>query len=232
MPRRPTGRTRRPVARSSASAPPWSPLDLAGLEAWYRETYAAGTWFDLSGKGRHLTQATAGARPTQTARAGQAVLSCDGGDSVALAYSATISQPYTIYAVSEAPSVASTQVIYSGHSATADGMLQIRANDYRISSGTFLAGGTSSTAISASAAAYNGASSSLCVNNFATPVASGNAGSGILRGLSVGAQQAASVYLTGYVWEIIVCSGAHDAATRKLVGDYFTARYAGLTVTT
>jgi hypothetical protein len=37
---------------------------------------------------------------------------------------------------------------------------------------------------------------------------------------------------TGYVWEVLVYSGAHSTATRKRVGDYFTGRYSGLTVTT
>lgn len=230
--RRPGARFSRRMSGGRRVAAAFSPSDIAGLEAWYRETYAAGTWTDLSGNGRDLTQATGTARPTQVTRAGQLALQFSSASSqfVKGAFGATLSQPYTIYAVHEMPTLATTS-IYSG-SVSASGMLQILTTGYRSYAGAFLTGSVVPlTTIQGSCVVFN-ATTNNYVDNFVTAQKSGSAGAGGLDGISAGSQTGASNFFTGYIWEIIVYSGAHDAATRKQIGDYFTGRYSGLTVTT
>ena len=221
--------------RRAAAPAPFSPLDIADLEAWYRETYASGTWVDLSGKGRDLTQATAGSRPTQVARAGQAALSFDGGDWVQGAFGATLSQPLTVYAVFEPTSLATQRYIFDGDDASNRVALYTDTTpNYGVHAPTARTGGTPTLAIHAACFTANGASSALRVDNFAGAAItlSGDPGTAGLDGLTVGARYLQNINWQGYIWEIILYSGAHNAATRKLVGDYLTARYTGLTVTT
>lgn len=235
--RRPTGRSRRFPARRVASGPaPFSPADIAGLEAWYRETYAAGTWSDKSGNGRNLTQATAANRPTQTTRAGQAVLSLDGGDLVQGPFGSLLPQPLTIYCVAEVTDTAVARSVYDGDDATNRCNLLAQTTVIQaFAGGTLRAFGTLATgAIRASCVTYNGAGSNGFYNDFRDSAdgISASPGTAGLDGFTVGGTSGGAQPFLGYVWEIIIYSGAHDAATRKLIGDYFTARYTGLTVTT
>jgi hypothetical protein len=228
--------SRRNQRGSQRAAPraPWSPAELPNLVAWYRDTYAAGTWSDLSGKGRHLTQATESARPTQVTRAGQLALSFDGGDFLRGSFGTTVAQPTTIYVVWESGSVAATRYLFDGDTTSPRQRLYTSADEHGFgtSSASNVDVDATTGVIYASCAIYNGASSALYFNDFATAALTASVGSGGLAGFTVGANASDSTLFIGYQWELIACSGAHDDATRKLVGDYFSARYVGLTVTT
>lgn len=227
-------------ASRGTSAPAFTPADIAGLEAWYRETYAAGTWTDLSGNGRNLVQATAGSRPSQVARAGQAALSFDGtADSVAGSFGATLPAPLTIYIVAEHVTTGA-RWIYDGITSGERAFLLSTTGPpsvYRIG-GPIMAVTSAVTApvgaIHAHCGVYNSASSAAyLLSNFSVAAATGDTGVAALTGLTVGSIfGGATNFFHGFAWEAIVYSGAHNAANRKLIGDYFTARYTGLTVTT
>ncbi|HYH68086.1 MAG TPA: hypothetical protein VD866_25545, partial [Urbifossiella sp.] len=78
----------------AAAAEPWADPKLpvaAGLELWLDAARANGdklvphdgkleTWFDASGKGRHLRQPKTDARPTRLPAGGSAVVRFDGLD--------------------------------------------------------------------------------------------------------------------------------------------------------
>lgn len=220
---------------------PWTPAQLANLIAWYRgddtitSSGAVTTWSDKSGNARHLTQGTGTARPTLTTRAGQPVLSFDGGDYLQGAFGATLNQPNTIYVVWEATGVATTQVILDGDDGTNRHFIYVRTPGPTVRAGavTELIGGAPSAGqIYASCFVANGGSSAIYGrSDFVTAGASGAGGSAALDGLTVGANNAGAAHLTGFIWEVIVASGAHNAATRALVGTYFSSRYSGLVVT-
>lgn len=241
--RRPMGArgNRRGGGARAASAPAFVPTDIANIQWWYRgddTVDVAGvvqTWSDKSGNARHLTQGTAAARPTPVTRAGQRALSFDGGDQLGVAFAGALTQPTTEYLVWEVVNVATQQVLYDGNDATNRNFLYIKAGP-NVTGGApteLVAGAPSSGQIYASAFVVNGASSALYGrSNFVTAGASGNAGAAVLDGLTVGASNGSTLRMTGYLWEFIGYSGAHDAATRKQIGDYLTSRYTGLTVTT
>lgn len=234
MPRGVAGRRASRRFGGGGSVAEWTPAELGGLVAWYRETYAAGTWVDLSGNGRHLSQATESARPTQVIRWGCPVLSFDGGDWVRGAFGTTLTQPTTIYSVWE--STGTTGAVYDGDGAGNRNLLFLRLTNAEIRPGAesqVICGTFVQDTVYASCVIYNGASSAgYTKSNFATAEATGNMGSQVLDGMTVGAFYDDSNRLTGYVGEVILFAGAHDASARKLVGDYLTARYTGLTVTT
>lgn len=88
-------RLARRAAIAKTAPPPWTPLDGGNLRAWYRadaglldasdapitvDGTAIKTWQDQSGNGHHLTQATAGKRPTYKTGAmnGLPGVRCDG----------------------------------------------------------------------------------------------------------------------------------------------------------
>lgn len=221
---------RTPTTGAPASGP-FSPSDVTGLEAWYRETYAAGTWADLSGNGRDLTTLTG--TPSQVTRSGQLAISLNGSTALSGAFGVTLDQPTTAYVVFET-TVAFSRVVFCGDDTTNRQQFQATlAGGQAIYAGTVLsADGTLAAGIHAAACIFNSTTSALYEGDFATAAVSGNAGTNKLDGLIVGARPGPADLFTGYVWELIVYSGAHDAATRKLIGDYFTARYSGLTVTT
>lgn len=228
--------------RAASSTPAFLPSDIANQEFWYRgdDTIDVGgvvqTWTDKSGKGRHATQGTAASRPTPVTRAGQRALSFDGGDQLVATFAGALTQPTTIYPVWEATAISGVQVLLDGNDGTNRNFIYATATGPAVRAGapTELAGGAPSAGqIYASCFVVNGATSALYGrSDFVTAGATGNAGAAVLDGLTLGASNASTLRLTGYLWEVIGYSGAHDAATRKLIGDYLTARYTGLTVTT
>lgn len=225
-----------------ATAAPFLPSDIVGQEFWYRgdDTVDVGgvvqTWTDKSGNGRHATQGTAAARPTPVTRAGQRALSFDGGDQLVATFAGALTQPTTIYLVWEVTAIMGVQVLLDGNDGTNRNFIYATATGPAVRAGapTELAGGAPSAGqIYATCFVVNGASSALYGrSNFVTAGATGNAGTAVLDGLTLGASNASTLRLTGYEWEAIGYSGAHDAATRKQIGDYLTSHYPSLTVTT
>lgn len=219
----------------------WTPAQLADLEAWYRadDVVTSGssitTWTDKAGN-HNLTQGTGTAQPTLTTRGGQAVASFDGGDYVQGAFGHSHGQPNTIYAVFEAASFPSTSAIFDGDDGANRHQGHLSSTpDFKMYAGAAITAGTPSTGtIYGGCYVFDTTSSLGFFNDFTTgnAVLSGNAGAQTIDGFTIGASNTGGAAFNGYIWEVIVCTTAHDAATRALVGDYLTARYDGLAVTT
>lgn len=230
--RRPIRRNARGFGHGGGGSTPFDPSQIAGLEAWWRgDSYAGGVALDRSGNGRNL--AAGGTAPGQVSRAGQLAFQF-GGAGFLRGLFGPLPQPLTVYAVLEATSIAGVQrTIFDG----VDGTNRVRAftvstTSRTVNAGTALTGSTPTTSMEAWAVVYNGASSALYVANFATAALSGAAGSNAMGGLTVGADVAGGNAFVGYIWELLLYSGAHDAATRAQIAGYLNARYAGLQIAT
>lgn len=233
---------RGPGAVSEAA---WTPAQLSSLEAWYRadDVVLSGssitTWTDKSANARHLTQGTATAQPTQVTRAGQKAASFDGGDWMRMTAGSTVAQPLTFYFAVEATNVSANYVLFDGDDGTnrilgqsnsGTGILALNAGSTFNSSKQL-----SAATIHGLAVRFNGATpgTKVWLDDFrASQESSGGAGTNSWDGLTLGANIGPSAHWLGYIWEVIITSAADDATTRALVGDYFSARYSGLTVTT
>lgn len=214
-------------ARRSRAGGDFDPSDAAGYEFDYdAENYSAGTLLDISGNGRHLTQATESARPTLVSRNGRDALSFDGGDRLDGAMGTALTQPLTIYLISEIPNITSTENLISS-----DGVgIYSGASGYRIDAGSLIIAPHSTSQL-ALCAVFNGASSAGYVSDFVTAAASGDVGTDGMSTITLGGVGASTATLNGYIWRVIGYSGAHDQATRKQIGDYLAARYM-ITITT
>ncbi len=216
----------------------FSPLDL-GPHAWFRETYSAGTWSDLSVNGNDIIQGIGAKQPTQVARYGQSVLSLDGGDSMEGAFHAALTQPFSVFVVGE---FTNFDGLNSSAICDADDLanrMLIEANQtsgaLRSNSGLVHPGQTAIAAtVFGACIVFNGASSEWYLDDFTDgAVDSGNAGTQTPDGLTIGSHDGgAARFMTGFLAEFSVFDFLPTTAQRKSMGDYFTARYTGLAVTT
>jgi hypothetical protein len=209
------------IIASSVSA--WSPLDLSGLVAWYDASNAASITSsggavsqlaDLSGNGYHLTQATAGAKPTTGTRTqnGLNVLDFDGGDHLRHA-TVPASQPLTVWVVAswDVFTAATYRLPFDSATSAAPVVFYFNAigaapTRFRFNAGadlqpaTPVATGTPFILI----ATANGATSSFALNGDAA--ATGNAGSNNLTGITVGKDRDLDNELNGWVAEVGVAA--------------------------
>lgn len=222
------------VGTGTVGAPPFTPLDLPDLIAWYRADELAlsdndpvATWDDLSGNGNHLTQATSGLRPIlKTAIIdSKAVVRGDATDDM-LQDTFTLNQPAHVFIVCKYRNT------HSGSNDTAfDGGGNNQMRLFRNSSVKMYlyAGGfgpnfdTTPQNWHLYSCFYNGASSYLTVDN-GTP-ATGDVGAnnpgGLTfnttgNGLEPGAVDSA---------EIIVCSAEVTGSDLTDLVGYFAAEY-------
>lgn len=226
---------RRGIRGSGGAPAPFLPLDLTP-HAWYREIYASGTWTDLSGNGNDVVQAAPSAQPTQVTRYGQDVLSFDGGDNMAGAFHAALTQPYTVVCVLEPNDIISPRSVYDSDDGTNRMELLVFATTgvVNIFSGvSHVADPVTAATVAAVFSETDGASSSIWVDDWTDgAVDSGNQGAHLPDGLTVGADFLGNNDWFGFIAELIIYSRSLTTAERKDIGDYLTARYDGLTVTT
>lgn len=226
---------------SRVSAAPWTPLSDAGLAAWYDPSDPA--YRTLDGSSRYealadksttgkvaLTQATEGARPTSTTLGGRDALGFDGSRWLRGAWSASLSQAHTVIVVASL-TTASVQVITDNNTGNAHAVYYFNTQ-WVAESGASLTYTAAMTGLKAHAFVANGATSRYHINDFATAVASGNAGTNAISGRTVGGSRAATPAnrVTGAIGDVIVTTSI-DAATLARYAAWLTARYTGLTVT-
>lgn len=230
--RRPIRRNARGFGRGGGGSTPFDPSQIAGLEAWYRgDSYVGGVALDLSGNGRDL--AAGGTAPGQVSRSGQLAFQF-GGAGFLRGLFGPLPQPLTVYLVHEPTVIAGAQrTIMDGYDASGRVRAYIVSTTSRtINAGVALSGTGPTTSMEAWSAVFDGSSSALYAQDFASPGASGDAGANQMNGLTIGADIAGGNAFTGFIWDAIVYSGAHDAAARAKLAGYFNARYAGLQITT
>lgn len=223
----------------------WSPKMLTDLELRLRADAAnvtlngstVATYLDTSGRGRHHTQGTAANQPLWVAngiggRPAIEHVSTDYLDCAAATWGAVVPQPYTIYLVGYIDQ--STQRDFTDNVSGADRII-IGTTTSPSPQPFFFAGSsllaptqalTSASLIIVTAAA---GSASIYVNNSQTAKVTGACGANGIGSMRLGASNTATVPMIGRRAEDIVCSTAHDAATRARVARYVAAWY-GLAV--
>jgi hypothetical protein len=144
------------------------------------------------------------------------------------AFGASITQPYTVYWAGE---------ISSGAGATdgitvTDRMLILRSGAVcYLHAGAYGCVSTTSPATKHIwCGIINGASSKWYVDKYATAEVTGDAGSHVLTGLTVGAFYDGTNCAVGSTAELIIYTGSHSQANRQSVTEYMGTRY-GVTIT-
>lgn len=213
-------------------------LDGAGNPITVHAT-ACGTWQDLSGNGRHLTEVTLGNRPlwssTVTGADGRPGLSFTTVRRISRAAMAQLVQPYTIYSVARPAAAVGATARYilessEGPSITMQsGELKAQSNTPATTTGTAVVGDN----VHLTCMVANGASSVLRTERTsATPVETAvNLGTSDLLSaasptLTVGSNGAATLPITGALLELIILAGADTLALRTEMFSYLRSRYA------
>jgi hypothetical protein len=206
------------------------------LAAWYRAdkgiTISTGVsqWNDLSGKNRHLTQATGTKQPLYIASAiaGKPAVRFDGSDDFLGPVAFTLNQPETVVLVYKSIVIGAA----SAHDAIADGnatgnmvVLSDNGTHYSIAAGVALTDAelVNNTVYGYTLQIFNGASSFIFVNG--TQKATGNAGANNGGGFTLGALPDGTRSTNIEVAEAIVYASALGAADRSRLTLYIKARY-------
>lgn len=221
----------------------FSPLDVAGLQAWYKadaglldgagspatvDGTAIGTWQDQSGNARHATQGTGAKRPVLKvgAQNGLAGVRFDGVNPLALdAAGVVVSQPDTILVVANISGLSATlhtlvdgitgrQIIRSGS-----------ATQYEIYAGTSVLAAGAATGARLFTAVFNGASSLLRVDR--SQVAAGAAGAnGTTGGIRLGlAQDNTTSPMLGDLLEVLYYNVSLSTTDRDNLETYLRTRW-------
>lgn len=219
-----------------AAVAPFSPLDIAGLAAWYDATVgvtdagsgAVSAWADQSGNGRHLA-ASGSERPTTGTRTQNSknVIDFNGANSMASSSSFTQGDSDTVFVVclNDDGSDSTAQVVYnSSNTAARTRINKIATNVWTITSGTNLEGGTPDTNPHLITGVFGGASSILRLDG--SQLASGTAGtSSGSSAPTLGATSAGNQRWDGWIAEVLhydsVLSGGDIAAVEA----YLTAKW-------
>lgn len=224
------------------------PSTLSNLKLWLRSDLGVTegstfTWADQSGLGdsnRNAVQATAANQPTVDPTDphfnGKPAIVFTGAQVLNTGtWSAALSQACTWYAVFRPGDNSAQRTVTDGIGGS---------NRQRISTTittgvvNMYAGGTArdGTATIANSTVvmcvvFNGASSSVYVNNITTADVTANPGTNSLTGLKIGQDQGGSgSALEGRIAELAAFSGAHSEATRRKMMNYLGARY-GIAIT-
>lgn len=187
---------------------------------------------DLSGNARHITQGTAGAKPTLSSAAfnGQDCADFDGGDF--LSRTQALSQPYHIFIVFIADTWTAGDAVFAGRDSAVD------PTDIRISqSGTSpqikqIGSGTGNTVSPTLGnrtllqSFWSGASSFQAINNDSSATGT-NAGTDSTTHFIAGAHGlGAGGGFDGKIAEIVICSAEKTGSDLAALKAYFAAMYA------
>lgn len=184
-------------------------------------------WADQSGNARDLLQGTDAARPPKQA---DGSILFDGVAQFLKCGSFTLNQPETVYLLFKQVAWTLNARISDGNAngtgsidqSPATPQLVINAGSAVATNGNLAVG-----AYGVAAAVFNGASSSLRINN--TAETTGNAGAANMSGFTVGGAASGVAFSNIQVKEVVLFAAAHDAATRQRVIRYL-AQVGGLNI--
>ncbi len=182
---------------SFVSTAVFDPNSVTGLVAWYDANDSAtitksadrvSQWNDKSSQGNNLVQATGADQPlwVNAVQNGKPIIRFDGvSEHMEDLVTNTYTQPTTLFMVCSTPTEnGGNRAFFDGDSAR--NLLNLQSpNQYRIYAGASLIGGTLSAGFKLFRAKFNGASSSLHINN--SSILSGDAGTQGLEGIIIGA---------------------------------------------
>lgn len=229
------------AASRSRAAAAWSPADLSPA-VWLSDTGSdASEWPDLSGNGRHATQATSGLQPAITSNAinGKQVRSFDGVDNeMSLSYTYTGSA-LSVFWVAQQPGFTSGEL--SGAAFATPSTYDFADNGNFISayvSGsalvTYRNGGRATVTAPASntpfiaGTIFDGTNNTFYLDGVASS-ASGSTGSFGFTNIFFGRRWYQSIFATEDLAEFIVIPSALDSTDRGLLTDWLADKY-GITV--
>ena len=212
------------------------PNQLANLAAWYRADNVvlnAGnvqTWPDLTLTSAHdLAQGTAGTRPIWVASdagyGGQPSLDTRTGRWMSTGAGVfSLAVPCTYYWVGHTTSALAAVLTGGGAAGNHENGSNSRPS-YTFAGTVLSSPANDADVANVRCSVLNGASSAIYVSDSQTAKASGAAGSNTLTQLFMGATNAAGAPWNGFVTELVIYTGAHDAATRQRVMRYLGQRY-------
>lgn len=185
-------------------------------------------WADLSGNGYHLLQASAGKQPVYSGSGTTSKITFNGS-SQTLQASFTLTQPTTVYFIAKQVTwPGGTRYLFDG--AVANNMIvyQNTASPKIAMYAGGVVGDNSGATIGTMVvitAVFNGASSSLSVNN--NTKTTGNAGAAAGAGITVGSIGGAALgnFSNIEVQEIYIYSAAHSAATQTSMITYLRNKW-------
>jgi hypothetical protein len=199
------------------------PSDIPGLAAWYRYgigiTAAAGLvsqWDDASGNGRHLEQASGTNQPTLDA---SKVIVCDGSDNY-LRATFTLNQPCTYAALMKTVTWTSGRRPIGGSANEAALVFNPSSPSLRINAGASTGDNANLPVgvFGSVVCVFNGASSSLLVNQTAPAV--GDAGALNPGGITLGSGSALTTFANVAFMEFVVYTGALSSANQLALAEY------------
>ena len=203
---------------------------MPGLKAWYgAQATLAGSlvasWTDLSGNGFHATEPSL--RPTWVTNSqnGQPVVRFAGLQCLHNAYGATIAQPNT-YLVVVKCSGAAGECVFDGIDGTNRNLLYHNATNTVAMVATGQVGGTPTdvTAMTTYLLIFDGVSSVLRANG--AQLATGDVGAVGVAGLTIGAFEGPSNFLTGDIAALVHWAHAPTAGEIALAEAWGRAFYA------
>lgn len=222
----------------------WTPADLLPA-AWYDAAnlssivIATGVsdWKDLSGNGRHLTQATSTSQPAYgsasfNARPG---LTFDGVDDTMATSSFTVGTVSSTFVAMTPTSVAGSNKDYvtsgSGGNETAHILYQspttIATGSLNLYSGVGIISGANAILLNTpciAAGITNGSSSEVRVNG--TIIVSGNAGANSwINGIRLARQSSGTLYAAAIYAEVLIFNRAVSAASRQKIEAYLAWKW-------
>ncbi len=208
----------------------------AGTTAAAANGDTVGRWEDRSGRGRNVTQATAGRRPTLRTGTnglnGLPVLAFDiavsGGEDFlrSASISPALSQPFTLFAVARKIGGGSTaQTIVDSRTAGSNTMVLGYSGTTlaRVNAATDVTVAVTQGSFTILRGVYNGTASSIAADG-GTP-GTGDAGARTADGFTIGANRSSTQFLGGEIAEIIHYDTLLLAAQQAIVENALSARY-------
>ena len=178
-------------------------------------------WTDMSGNGRHATQATGGNQPSIQTNVlnGRQVRRFDGTND-GMTGTMTLSQSFTVVTVYKVTSTATTQSVFHGGNSSCG--VSGGVGFFLFAGAVISAAGNTSFNINTHI--FNGVSSSIFSDGVS--LVSGDANTGGVANFSIGYRSGSNdEYVAGDIAEIIVFTTALTTAQREQVEDYLNNKY-------
>lgn len=211
----------------------FNPASIAGLALWLQIESLAGlanddpvsTWPDSSGNGRHAIGVTTG-RPLYKASPRGVLF--DGINDRLDTSAFTQAQPNTIFiATSHAAGATGSMIYINGISSRQQLWMQLSPPQQQAYAGGSLIAGaaTVGTFLRVISCIFNGASTNIRENGISKVTA--DAGANALSGGAIFGTDTFGNWLSGYLYEVLIYSGALSDANRQSVEGYLATKYQG-----